>query len=259
VRAAAAGSLQSAGPAMVLRLALDMIDDDDLSVRLEAARALATVAPPQIPPARRAAVDAALAEYRESQLVNAERAQAHLNLGWLALQRGDPAAAEQSYLTALRLEPMFVPTYINLADLYRTTGRDPEGEELLRRALAIAPDSGAVHYALGLLLVRGDRLDEAVETLRRAARLAPDTPHYAYVYAVAVQTGGDTRGALQILDDALARFPDDRELLFGAAAFSRDLSDLDRAIAYARRMVAADPADTQAAAFLRELEQQRRP
>ena len=56
----------------------------------------------------------------------------------------------------------------------------------------------------------------------------------------------------------MSRFPEDRELLVGAAAFSRDLNDLDRAIAYVRRLVALDPNDAETLAFLRALELQRK-
>ncbi len=258
IRAGALAALEGADPTTVMRLVLPLLPDRNRSVRLEAARLMAAIPMQQIPPAQRPAVDAALREYGAAQRVNEDRAQAHLNLGWLALQRGELGAAEQEYLTALELEPMFVPTFINLADLYRVTGRDAEGERLLRQALEIAADSGDTYYALGLLLVRTDRLDEAVAALRRAARLAPDAPHYVYVHAVAVQTAGDARDAVQILDDGLARFPADSELLFGAAAFSRDLGELERAIGYARRLVDVHPNDAQAAAFLRDLEARRR-
>ena len=235
-----------------------LLEDDNLSVRLTAARVMASIPRQQLEPDQRTVVAAAVEEYRAAQRFNADRAQAHLNLGWLALQEGDLVEAERAYETALRLEPQFVPTLINLADLYRLTGRDAEGEEVLRRAIEIAPDSGDAHYALGLLLVRGDRLDEAVAALRRASRRTPSNPHYLYVYAVAVETTGDTRGALDIIDAGLERFPANQELLFGAAAFSRDLGDIDRAVAYARRLVEVDPGDPQAAAFLRELEGIRR-
>ena len=61
-----------------------------------------------------------------------------------------------------------------------------------------------------------------------------------------------------LLDEGLSRYPADRELLVGAAAFSRDLNDLDRAIGYLRRLVALDPNDAETVAFLRALESQRR-
>ena len=97
-----------------------------------------------------------------------------------------------------------------------------------------------------------------MEQLHLATQLAPGQPHYIYVYAVAVQTAGDLAGAIMVLDEGLSRFPEDRELLVGAAAFSRDLNDLDRAIAYVRRLVALDPNDAETLAFLRALELQRK-
>ncbi len=259
VRTGALTALDVADPATIVRLVLPMLSDPSRSVRLEAARLMAPIPTQQIPPARRDAVGELLDEYREAQNVSADRAQAHLNLGWLARQQGDAVEAEREYLTALRLEPMFVPTFINLADLYRVTGRDDEGERLLRQAIEIAPAAGDGHYALGLLLVRRERLDEAVEALRTASRRAPENPHYLYVYAVALQTAGDLRGAVEVLDSGLARFPVDPELLFGAAAFSRDLGERERAIGYARRLVELAPDDPQAVAFLRDLEGGRRP
>ena len=258
VRMGALVGLEAADPITVMRLALRLVGDPNRSVRLEAARLMATIPAQQVPPPQRADVEEAIAEYRAAQNVHAERAQSHLNLGWLAMQQGDLSSAEQEYTTALELEPYFVPSFINLADLYRLTGRDVEGEALLRRALEVAPEIGDVHYALGLLLVRLDRLDEAMEQLRRATELAPEQPHYVYVHAVAVQTAGDAAAAVVLLDEALVRYPTNRELLFGAAAFSRDLGDQDRAIGYARRLVDLYPNEPQAASFLRDLQSQRR-
>ena len=258
VRIGALMGLENADPITLMRLALPMLNDPDRSVRLEATRLMTTVPAQQVSSLERSNVKRAIAEYRAALDVNADRAQAHLSLGWLAMYEGDLVKAEEEYRKALALEPYFVPNFLNLADLYRLTGRDVDGEALLQRALEVAPDSGDAHYALGLLMVRLDRLDEAVEQLRLATQLAPETPHYIYVHAVAVQTAGDLPGAIMLLDEGLSRYPADRELLVGAAAFSRDLNDLDRAIGYLRRLVALDPNDPETVAFLRTLESQRR-
>ena len=76
----------------------------------------------------------------------------------------------------------------------------------------------------------------------------------------ALRSGGETQlaRAVALLEEGLASFPADRELLFGAAAFSRELGDRDRAVDFARRLVALDPTDPQAMALLRDLESQRR-
>jgi Tfp pilus assembly protein PilF len=83
------------------------------------------------------------------EMVDADRPEAHLNLGLLDLRRRNLTEAEEEYRTALRLDPIFVPALVNLADLDRAHGMDEEGAELLRKAMAIEPDNADVRYALG--------------------------------------------------------------------------------------------------------------
>ena len=83
-------------------------------------------------------------------------------------------------------------------------GRDEEGAELLKKAMAIEPDNADVRYALGLLLVRRHDYAAALDLLRRAHELMPDNARCAYVYAVAVNSSGEAREASRLaLSDPL--------------------------------------------------------
>ena len=64
------------------------------------------------------------------------------------------AQLEGSEQAALRLSPQYVTAAINLADLYRQLGRDDEGENILRTAIAASPRQATAHHALGLVLTR---------------------------------------------------------------------------------------------------------
>jgi Flp pilus assembly protein TadD len=196
-------------------------------------------------------------EYIETQHANAERAEPHLNLGWLYTQRGRFAEAEAAYRTALRLQPTFVPAYVNLADLARVQGNDDDGERLVREGLAVAPDSADLQHALGLVLVRQQRTREAVAALEQAARLAPENPRYSYVYAVALHSTGSPRRAIAALQQALTRSPHDRDILLALATFHRDLGDVDAAIGFAERLVAVVPHDPGAQHLLQQLRSRR--
>jgi hypothetical protein len=178
VRLGAALAVEALDPGARLRLASPLLADPVRGVRIEAARILAGSGAPGL--------EAALAEYRIAQEVNADRPESQLNLGWLAAVRGDLAGAEAACRSALRLDPSYAPARVNLADLLRLQGRDAEGEAVLRQALALAPRDASVHHALGLLLVRTGRLDEALPELGRAVELAPSEARYAYVYRAAV-------------------------------------------------------------------------
>jgi tetratricopeptide (TPR) repeat protein len=154
VRAAAPRALPSTPPPRFVDAAAPLLGDPVRAVRIEAARALAGTDLLALTPEQQTALIKATAELVGAETVDADRPEAHLNLGLLELRRRQPAEAEGEYRTALRLDPNFVPALVNLADLDRARGMDEEGMELLKKAMAIEPDNADVRYALGLYLVR---------------------------------------------------------------------------------------------------------
>ena len=121
---------------------------------------------------------------------------------------------------ALEMLPSLTGAAVNLADLYRATGRDPQAETLLRETLERSLDDAALHHALGLTLIRLGRLDEALASLRRAWELAPGEPRYAYVYGVALHDSGRRDEGLRVLEEAVERFPGHPELVAGYRALA---------------------------------------
>jgi Flp pilus assembly protein TadD len=75
--------------------------------------------------------------------------------------------------------------------LYRQTGREHEGEGVLRAALAATPRDAELHYGPGLALVRLKQRDEAIVELRRVSELEPDRARFAYISAVALHSTGE--------------------------------------------------------------------
>ena len=199
VRMAAVGTLSGVEPAARARLVLPLLTDPVRTVRIDAARSLATVPPDALPEAERATLAAALDEYRAAQELVADRPEGQANLAMLDAEHGDAAAAERRYRRAIRIAPALPSPYVNLADLYRTQGRDADGERVLREGLAAAPRDPALYHALGLALIRQQRSREALEPLGRAAELAPEQARYAYVYAVALHDAGQPDRALAAL------------------------------------------------------------
>jgi len=189
-------------------------------------------------------------------LTNEERPEAHLNLGLLHTRLAQPTEAEAEYRTALRLDPDFVPALLNLADLDRMRGIDAQGEELLRRAMAIDPRNADVLHALGLSLVRQHNYADALPLLRQAAELAPDTVRYAYVYAVALNSTGSPEQSRAMLAETHKQHPADRDVLVALIAGTRSSGDLPKALSYTRELAQLNPNDPQVKMLLSDLEKQ---
>ena len=257
VRRTAATMLSAVDPPSRLIFGMQLLNDPVRTVRLEVVPILANVPAENFSTEQRLAFEQAIHEYREAQLANADRAETHVNLGSLATQLGQTFEAEASYRTAIRLQPSFIPAYVNLADLYRAQNRESETEQVLRGALKVDPAHADVHHALGLSLVRQQRMQEGVDELAQAAERRNDSPRYVYVYGVALHEMGETKRALQILQTANKRFPKDREILVALVQYNRNAGDIAAARNWAQKLVALAPEDSGARQLLESLRSQR--
>lgn len=242
VRLAAVAAVDGADADTILAIAGSRLADPLRAVRIEATNAVAGVPSARLDAPAAAARARALDDYRAAAAANADRPEVHLAVGLVEAKLGRAAEAERAIATAVRIAPWYVPGYVNLADLYRATNRDGEGETLLRRAVAIAPDSAEAHHALGLLLVRQRRLDDAIVELTRAATLRP-TARNAYVLGIALHSSGQTARALDVLAVAQEQHPSDRDLLVALVTIERDRGGTAAARRHADALVALAPDD----------------
>src|SRR5262249_9507421 len=128
MRRAAAVALSNSDPegsAAVLGL---LLSDPVRSVRIETAEVLAPLDSRAAAPRLDGRLERAVEEYVAAQELNADRPESHLDLALLSARRKNVAAAEAQLKEALSLDPTFVPAAVNLAGLYRSLGREPDGE-----------------------------------------------------------------------------------------------------------------------------------
>ena len=133
-----------------------------------------------------------------------------------------------------------------MADLFRTLGRNTDGERVLRDALLLSPADAAIHYSLGLALIRLTRREEALIELQQAAESAPDRARYAYVYAVGLRSLGRRDEALNTLRVNAVRHPRDRDTLSALIEITSQTGDFKSALGYAEQLsgVGAEDART---------------
>jgi Flp pilus assembly protein TadD len=231
-----------------------LLGDPLRAVRIETARALASADQRSMTLEQQSAFAAAYLELFDAEMIDADRPEAHLNLGLTETKLHHPSEAETQYQTALRLNPNFTPALVNLADLDRMSELGEEGVALLRKAMAIDPVNADIRHALGLALVRQHNYADAIPELRQASELAPDNARYAYVYAIALNSNGAGASAMELLENTHKRHPADRDTLLALVSIARETSDFATALTHARELVALYPTDMQLRILVLDLE-----
>ena len=200
VRLGALRGLGASGPAN-WQILISMLDDPLRALRFAAVTALLPTYA-QMPVSSRARLAPVVDEFLEHLSLNADRAEALTSRALVYLAKGEIARAETDLLSALARNPAWVPGMVNLADLYRATGRDAQAGPLLDQALALSPQASQVRVAAALWRVRQGNLDQAIELLAQghAARLESAI---GYVYAVALSSAGQPAEAFDVIDDLL--------------------------------------------------------
>ena len=140
VRAAAVGGLERLPPQRRAQVVGPLLDDPILGVRVIAARVLASVPRDELDSSLRASLESATEEFVEAQMASADMPASRLNMGVVHAYAGRLDQAEQEYLTALRLDPLFLPARFNLVNLYNSQSRNDEAEAMLRAGIEQVPD-----------------------------------------------------------------------------------------------------------------------
>jgi predicted CXXCH cytochrome family protein len=222
------------------------------ALRIQAARVLAPVRA-GMNEERRRDFDAAGEEYIAAANFNRDRGEGHFNLGTFLVDLGRLGEAQAAFSQGIARQPQSVPSYLNLADLYRAQGHESQARQLLLEARGVDPDDAAVELALGFSLVRTGQAADALEQFARAQKLQPDEPYYAYVLGVALNSGGDPERAQAVLTAARERFPGYRETLAALGTIHRDNGENEEAARDARAMLELSPSDQFARELLREV------
>lgn len=253
VRAGAVAVIAQSDAGTRKSLLVPLLRDPSRLVRMDAARALAGEASAGLTGDDRSALERATADYIAAQLFNAERPEAQSNLGNLYVAQGDAPAARAAFRRAVDLDPSFVAASISLADIERAEGNEAAAETILRGTQKANPKSAPVAHALALSLIRQKRINEAMLLLASAAEMAPEDPRFSYVYAVALHDTNKSRQAIDVLKNALARHPYDRDLLLALTSYEIEAREYASALERAQLLVRLEPDDPQISNLLKSV------
>ncbi|MFT5571583.1 MAG: tetratricopeptide (TPR) repeat protein [Cryomorphaceae bacterium] len=219
---------------------LPHIADSNLGVRVQIAQTLSDVFG-SLTYQQQAQLASLIDEYRTTLLLSEDAVSTQLNIADLELRLGNLAQAELAYQQALKIEPAYVPALLNLAELYRSSGRIADERPLLLKAVSIAPDSGAAQHSLGLFFVRQQDYASAIKYLKLATKQNDAAPYYAYVYSVALENQGQMDEAIASLKSADDLWPNQYEILLTLVLYLEKSGNDQQILPYLSKLSAIAP------------------
>ncbi len=241
VRLSALRTLDVVDVSARFQLGFHLLSDPFLAIRIEAARVMSVLPYTMLTSQQQKILNQAIGEYIDAQLANADRPEAHINLGLINLRQKKYSVAIKNYQKALKIDPGFVAAYINLADLYRIQQLDEKALTMLNHALqkssASSSEAADVHHALGLLYIRNKQMKKSLSSLSKAAKLQPGNPRYIYVYAVALNNAGKTSQSIKLLKKLLKEQPGNTDSIVALISFYKQQGDMRSAQLYAKKIL----------------------
>jgi len=160
----------------------------------------------------------------------------------MALNENKLDVAERLLKPYLKEDPYDVRAIRMLAELAARIGRWRDAENLLRRAVEIAPGFTAARANLALVLGRMGRPAEAMELMDDILAAEPDEPGHWNLKAATHARLGDFEQAIQLYEDVLARSPRQARVLLSYGHMLKTVGRQAEGISAYRRAIASRPA-----------------
>lgn len=188
----------------------------------------------------------AVEHHRIAVSLEPERADNHYNLGNALADVKEVDAAMESYRAALRLSPAMVAAWLNLGNLEHAAGNLGAAEEAYQRASA-QPDAPAAAFAnLVRMRIKAKQREAAQELLARALARFPDDPEILRLHADSLFHREDAEGALAIYQRLDAMQPGQANLCNALGVAYRAVGQLTRAEEAWMRCLAIEPEHVEA-------------
>ncbi len=141
----------------------------------------------------------------------------YLQLGDLALGRGNRALAIRAYREAVRRGPRDALAHYNLGLTLANAGSRDEGLAHLQEAVELDPDYRDAHFNLGVVLEEEERVSEAEGHFSRALEIDPDDDEARLAWARSLARVGRGAEGEAVLEKMLAQDPGNPEVSLALA------------------------------------------
>src|ERR1700733_11374447 len=197
--------------------------------------------------------NAAVAHHRTGALIEAERQYRHIlalvpghadslhNLGLIALQRGDAAAAVELFDKAIKINNTVAEYHYNVALAWRALNRNDHVATHLERAVALRADHALAHLNLGNVRREQGRLADAVACYERALAVSPNLAVARFNLGNVLSEQGRPDAALAQYNQVLAIDPNHAETYGNLGTALMALGRAADAMSHFERAVALKP------------------
>jgi tetratricopeptide (TPR) repeat protein/SAM-dependent methyltransferase len=197
--------------------------------------------------------NAAVAHHQTGALIEAERQYRHIlnlvpnhadslhNLGLIALQRGDAAAAVELFDKAITINNKVAEYHYNVALAWRALNRNDHVATHLERAVALRADHALAHLNLGNVRREQSRLADAAACYERAIAVSPNLAVARFNLGNVLSDQGRPDAAVAQYDRVLAIDPNHAETHGNLGTALIALGRAAEAIAHFERAVALKP------------------
>ena len=149
-------------------------------------------------------LDEARVASQRALALNDKLASTQLIAGMVNLQTGRGPDALENFKTALRIEPLNVDAYRELARAYEVLGKTQDAEQAHKSAISMRPRSWASHKNAAIFYMEHGRYEDAETHFKKVINLTPDNySAYSNLAALYLSTGR-SRDAIPLLQRSLS-------------------------------------------------------
>ena len=154
-----------------------------------------------------------------------ETVQAYIALASVLSQVGELDAASTTLADAQKHLPASPALYKALGKVAMTQGRYADGLAAFQRALELHTDDVESKFLVGTALTRQHQFDQALATFDDVAKIDRDFPGLALERGILFQESGRTEEALREYESALAKAPNDPDLMLKVGCGKAEAGD----------------------------------
>jgi tetratricopeptide (TPR) repeat protein len=176
----------------------------------------------------------------EKLLNEGESAEVYYNIGYVKTAQGQYPEAIDAFRKATQLDRLFAKAFEAMGRAYKELGQPEEAEQCLNKAAEIYLSS--------------EREDQAEEILNEILEVNPDTINVYNTMGVLYRKKGDYPTALKNYEKALKIHPEEPNIHYNIGRIHIEMKNLDKAKSCFNKAIALDPGFKEAREILNAIE-----